>query len=553
MKRLTVNDLTLREKIGQTGCFNPVVAARLGSERNILDYFKDNPFGTMWTAGHLKLDFVNMAGETEDGKVDKDFDMKLPAFIEAVNRVIRVPFLPAADSTSPFPAFPSIQSPTGFGASRDPALLFEEGACIGREMALTGAKYSWCPVADNASPFNSVMINRCYSCDVELAGKMVAAFVKGMQSEGVAATLKHFPGAGKDEYRDPHFSDQTIAEEKETWYARQGRIFKDGVDAGAMSVMTSHGSFPAIDDEKIGGRYVPASMSKKIVTDLLKGEMGFTGVVITDAVDMRALNSVFPTKAQMYAKILNAGVDIILGPMDNDYIDIVERCVKDGIIPEERIDDACERVLAMKEKLGLFENPVPVVSEEKRRAAIEKTREFARRAAPKTITWCSKADTGFLPVKKENVKRVQIIYLAYRAVPNAATETLKDEFEKHGALVDVTDHIDSGLHMKTMADSHDLIVYALCVGAHNPFGFASFFGEKCLNFLYALLYGKEKSVGLSLGSPFTWHMWFPACENFLNVYSDAEEPVRAAVRGLYGECELTGTHPFDPNPLAPRQ
>lgn len=123
-----------------------------------------------------------------------------------------------------------------------------------------------------------------------------------------------------------------------------------------MSIMTSHMAFPACDPTKINGKYVPASASHKMIMELLKGEMGFKGVVVTDAVKMLGLCTMFGTLEDVYVAALKAGNDTILG-VNANYIDVIEAAVNKGEISEERINDACQRVLDMKEKLGLFDEP----------------------------------------------------------------------------------------------------------------------------------------------------------------------------------------------------
>lgn len=560
MKRIRVTDLTLREKIGQTACLR-ATAIKMTESADVFDYFRKNPFGSMWTSGFAKMDFVNMAGEWKDhNEIDYDVDKNVRAFINSVNDVVKVPVLSAADAEYGVRRiFPYLSdTPTGpaIAATKDPEIAFRLGQHIGKEMRLAKTRWAWCDVADNASPFNAVMATRCFSSDVELSCGMVAEYAKGFQSAGVAATLKHFPGADRDEYRDSHFSDQAIGQTMEEWWERQGRIFEAGIRAGAYSVMLSHCSFPAADSEKINGKNTPAPMSYKIVTELLKGKMGFDGVVITDAVAMRAVTGIYPTRKEMYVKMYNAGVDVILGPTEHDYIDMIENAVLEGLIPESRIDDACERVLAMKEKLGLFdesEEEKKPVDDRVRADVVRQTQEYVREIAPRAITWvCRDKNMHLIPLSAPKIKNVQIFYLGYSEAAYRDLAVVKEEFEKRGASVTLSDRLDNGRVLYDAAQNNDLILYFLHLAGHSPFGGLSFYGEKALSFLNVLLYGREKSVGISIGSQFIYHAWMPSADNFINTYCSQPEMLRALVAGLYGECEFTGGFPYDPNPLAKR-
>lgn len=560
MKRIQVSELTLREKIGQTACLR-ATAVKTTDGAGVLEYFKANPFGSIWSSGFAKMDFVNMSGEWKDNSnIDYDVDKNVRKFVTDVNEVLKVPLLSAADAEFGvkriFPYFSDTPTHPAIAATGDPKIAFELGKHIGEEMRLAKTRWAWCDVADNASPFNSVMATRCFSSDVELSKKMVTEYAKGFQASGVAATLKHFPGADRDDYRDSHFSDQAIYQTVEQWWERQGCVFKAGIDAGAYSVMLSHCSFPAVDAEKINGKDIPTPMSYKIVTQLLKNKMGFDGVVITDAVAMRAVTGIYPTRKEMYVKMYNAGVDVILGPTEHNYIDIIESAVNEGLIPESRIDDACERVLAMKEKLGLFED-LPEENEPVddciRKNTVSSTQKFISEIASKAITWVARdKEKNLIPLNSERIKNVHIFYFGYSEAARNDLDIVKSEFEKRGVKVTFSEQIENGRVLYDIAKSNDLILYFLHLAGHNPFGSLSYYGDKALSFLNVLLYGREKSIGISIGSQFIYHAWMSSADNFINMYCSQAEMLKTLVAGLYGECEFNGGFPYNPNPLVPR-
>lgn len=555
MKKPLLKDLSLREKIGQTVAMHPVIMKKV---TDIDAFFKAYPYGNMWTAGHVKLDFVNLAEEVAAADdIDYDIDIKIRLFSEQVSRVLKAPFVPAMDAERgcgrTFPFFSDTPSNNGIAATNDTMAAYEIAKCIAHEMKLSGVRWDWGPVCDNPSPFCAVSLTRGFSSNVDFTIDMVKEYVRGVQSENVAACLKHFPGADKNEYRDTHFAESVINDGYDVWWERQGRIFQAGIDAGVYSIMIQHSAFPACDDTQVDGRYLPATLSPKIITGLLKEKMGFQGVVITDAVEMRALTSMFTTREDFFATLYNAGNDVILGPTDEDFFEVVENAVRNGKIPESRIDDACQRVLDMKEKLGLFDcDLVYPVTQKDRENAKAHTAEIVTKYAPKSLTWMARKN-NLVPIQKENVKKVMLVYIGYSTDVLKNLSVVRDEFEKRGADVDICEGIRSEAHMQEIADNYDLICYFNHIAPHTPYGGASFFQEKATQFLHVLMYGGEKSICVATGSPFVYYDWFSAsAKNYINAYTSDAATLETLVKGFYGEVEFTGQCPYDPNPLAPR-
>ncbi len=155
-----------------------------------------------------------------------------------------------------------------------------------------------------------------------------------------------------------------------------GEVFQEMIDGGVWSIMPGHQGFPAVDDRKVQNYYMPATLSDKILTGLLKEKMGFKGVVVTDAIEMAALKTAYPDKEDLFVALLNAGNDILLNVKRLDYIDIIEKAVADGRVSMERIDDAVRRVYEMKVKMGLWDDTEEVVMTEEIR---EEIRAFNRK------------------------------------------------------------------------------------------------------------------------------------------------------------------------------
>ncbi len=221
-------------------------------------------------------------------------------------------------------------------------------ATIAADMAALGLNADMAPVADVwSNPANTVIGDRAYSDDFDQAAELVAAAVEGFHQGGVAATLKHFPGHG-DTSADSHYG--AVYVYKTLQQLREGELipFQAGIDAGADMVMVGHLILPELDDQ-------PAPFSRVIVEDLLREEMGFDGVVITDGLQMQAMTDYY-TSAQIAVKAVGAGVDLLLCPLDyRAAADALVAAVEDGTLPRERLEESVMRVLCLKLERGMVE------------------------------------------------------------------------------------------------------------------------------------------------------------------------------------------------------
>lgn len=228
------------------------------------------------------------------------------------------------------------------GGTGDPSAARQVGETIGRQMAALGFNVDLAPVADvNTNPRNPVIGDRAFGSGPGLVAAMVAAEVEGLQ-ESVSATLKHFPGHG-DTDSDSHTGLATVAHDMERLRAVELVPFAAGIDAGAHLVLTAHVSAPAIDPSG-----APATMSRMLLTDVLRGELGFEGIIITDALDMAAISEHYSVD-EIITGCIDAGADILLVPRDfHAAYDAFVTLVKSGRISEERVDESLRRILALK-------------------------------------------------------------------------------------------------------------------------------------------------------------------------------------------------------------
>lgn len=231
---------------------------------------------------------------------------------------------------------------SAIGAEGDAAKAREAGATIGSYLTELGFNVDFAPVADVASGEDSVLGNRAFGTDPQLVKEMVSNAVGGIEDTGVSACLKHFPGLGSTT-EDTHDGRVEITKSLEEMRASDFVPFQAGIEAGVDFVMVSHATAPALDDNN-----VPSSLSRKVITDTLRGELGFQGVIITDALDMTAITDYYtPEEAAVMA--IEAGADMLLMPEDFEKAyGAVLAAVQEGKITEERIDESLERIYRVK-------------------------------------------------------------------------------------------------------------------------------------------------------------------------------------------------------------
>ncbi|MDK0519590.1 glycoside hydrolase family 3 protein [Streptomyces sp. ML-6] len=238
----------------------------------------------------------------------------------------------------------------GAGGSRSDAR--RAGQIAGAELAAMGINQNYAPDADvNVNPANPVIGVRSFGSDPQSVAAMVAAQVKGYQSSGIASTAKHFPGHG-DTSTDSHTGLPVINHTREQWAELDAPPFRAAIAAGIDSIMTAHIVVPALDPAED-----PATLSHPILTGILREELGYDGVVVTDALDMKGVREKYGDD-RVPVLALKAGVDQLLNPPRLDIAwNAVLAAVKSGELTEARLDESILRILRLKAKLGLFDDP----------------------------------------------------------------------------------------------------------------------------------------------------------------------------------------------------
>ena len=333
------------------------------------------------------------------------------------------------------------------GATNDPEFAYENAKILASEIKALGINTDLAPVIDvNNNPSNPVIGLRSFSSDPEIVGAMGEKYVEGLQSEGIITTCKHFPGHG-DTSVDSHTGlpliNKTYDELKKVELAPYSSV----IDKTDM-IMTAHIQFPKIETgeyvskstgEKIN---IPATLSKTIITDILRKDLGYDGVVITDSMVMSAIKENFGL-VDSATLAINAGVDMILEPLSvqnvNDfyeidqYVAMIEAQIENGVIPMETIDKSVTRILTMKQERGLLDYKPADVDNALKIVGSAENREKALQIAEKAVTLV-KNDGDLLPLDLGENGKAAYFY-PYDNVENTMAFAL-DRLKKDGVVSD---------------------------------------------------------------------------------------------------------------------
>lgn len=421
-----VDDMTLEQKIGQMIMPAFRTWTQNGASRDVTELFPgiEKAIKTYGFGGVI-LFSENCQGTEQTARLV--YDMQTAS----VEGLAGIPMLVGIDQEGGY--IVRLQTGTGtmgnmaLGAINNKDETHSAAGRIASELAALGINTDFAPDLDvNCNPSNPVIGIRSFSSDPKIAAAMGEAYILGMHEENVATAAKHFPGHG-DTATDSHTGLPLINKTYEQLKKTELIPFAAGIDAGTDMIMTAHIVFPQIEKgtytSKSTGKQInlPATLSKTIVTDILRGDMGYDGVVTTDAMNMGAIADHFSSEDAAVLAI-NAGVDMLLMPVYvtkeadisafGDYIAMIAKAVKNGKIREERIDEAARRIIALKLKRHIF-TPDELTADERVLLAKKNVGSLAHHeaelaAAEKAITVLK--NDGALPLKASGGKTPLFLY-----------------------------------------------------------------------------------------------------------------------------------------------
>ena len=453
--------------------------------------------------------------------------------------------------------------PMGVAATDDPECAYRLGAVAGKEAQAVGCNWAFSPICDlDMNWRNPIMNVRTFGTDQDRVIHFVKEQLRGLKDYGVAAAVKHFPGDGVDE-RDQHLVCTVNSLSVEEYDKTYGAIWQEVVNAGTLSIMVGHILQPAyskffnpdLKDEDI----LPATLSKEILQGLLRGKLGFNGMIVTDATPMIGFNT--PMKrAEAVPAALAAGCDMILFNKDirEDY-QAVRDAIADGRLTQERVDEACTRILAMKAAMNLHVKKAEgtlVPSEEALAAvACEEHLQWAKDCADESVTLV-KDTQNLLPISPEKYKRVRLYLLEDRIGGGfkdgeGAIGTVKTRLEAEGFEVTLFDYAHPDFYemfeggVADIKSKFDLAIYVACIDT------ASNQSVRRIDWVHLMaadapwFLNEVPAMFISIANPY--HLVdAPMVKTFINAYTPSEAVIEAVIDKIMGRSEFKGVNPVDP-------
>ena len=462
------------------------------------------------------------------------------------NRQAPVPLLVSADiegSRMSFPGGGEFPNPLALAAIDDVATTSAVSRAMAREAQAIGINWSFTPVLDINAKFKSAIVaTRGFGSDVPTIERHALAQLKAFQDNGVAVAVKHWPGEGFDD-RDQHLVTTVNPLSREEWEAKFGRLYRAAIAAGAMSVMTGHIALPSYirtSNPDAGVElYRPASLSRDLNERLLRQELGFNGLIVSDATGMAGLKA-WSTRADYLPELVAAGCDVILfvDNMERDY-GFVAAALQDGRLSWERVDEAITRQLALKAALGLHKGvaAAPAVDH----VAHQRIAEDAARRAPTLV----KDTQALLPLDVEKHKRVLVFSsgIIFPFMPNPLPFALPEMLKAKGFEVTM-----AGRGQWVDPKQFDLIVYlfgeeTLLTRGHIFLDWLRLNGD----FMTAMqrYWTDVPTLMISFGYPYYLYD-APRAPTYINAYSTTETMQRAVVEALLGNVTWNTHSPVDP-------
>lgn len=529
--------LTLREKIAQLVIIpfdgHPFRRAR-----------EESKFIRMVSREHVGgLILVNVA----NGKiVARAEPLESARFINRMQRLAKVPLLVAGDfergvsmrieGTTIFP------HAMAFAASGDPDEARMEGEITAREARALGFQWLFFPDADvNNNPDNPIINIRSYGEDPATVSEFVGAFIKGAHSDPrsrVLATAKHFPGHG-DTATDTHMNLAIITADLPRLESVEWAPFRAAIQSGVDAIMTAHIAVPALDEPDL-----PATLSPKILTGILRDEMGFKGLIVTDALDMGGIAHGF-TVGDAAVRAVEAGADVLLMPSDpKAAIDAVAAAVRSGRITTKRIDESVTRILSAKARVGLAAGRVVDTASIAKLVNTPESNAVAQKIADRSVTLVRNQD-GILPLKADAALST-VFYTMTESPESVEGAAFRNEVRKQlpqarfieaDSTMSASD-VEAALQRGAGAAQYVVAAY-VSVAANR--GTAAMSGE-LPTLVQNLIATRKPVIFLALGNPYLLRN-FPDVAAYVALYSTVPPSEVSAAKALFGKIKIEGKLP----------
>ncbi|MDH3272186.1 MAG: glycoside hydrolase family 3 protein, partial [Gemmatimonadota bacterium] len=540
-----LDEMTLEEKAGQLmmpwvlGDFAPEGS---DSHERVFRFIEDQKVGGVIMSVGTPFE---VAAKLNDLQAHADVPLLVAADLEtgAGFRMRGAIHMPGNIDLGGATDFPSLMA---VGATGREELAYEMGRVTALEARAVGIHVPFAPVLDvNNNPDNPIINVRSFGEDPSSVAKMGIAFIRGVQENGAIATGKHFPGHGDTEV-DSHVALPVIRHDRARMDSVELRPFQEAIDAGMGAIMTAHISVPSLN----GGVREPATLSPLVLTNVLRDEMGFGGIVFTDAMDMSAISRRHDSGAAA-VRALEAGADVILMPasVEGAVKGIVE-AVRSGRLSEARLDASVMRVLQMKEGLGLNENRFVRIESIPETVGIPDHVAVANDIARSSITLL-KNDRDLLPLA--GTRSARVMSVSYRRTSDVLAgryfnRVLRETYPRLTTVeLDRDSNGDIYQGLLRRARQQQLVVVSTYVTAVSYSGTVAI-PEELRDFISELRSIGVPHVVVSFGNPYLVGD-FPGVQAYMLAWNGSEASQRAAADAMLGRIEITGRVPTRIPPL----
>jgi beta-N-acetylhexosaminidase len=485
-----------------------------------------------------------VAGRIRDGSVIPAQPFEMAVFINHMQRMAKTPLLIGSDfergasmrvaETAKFPYM------MAFGAARDLDATRELGSATAEEAHALGVSWVFAPDADvNNNPDNPIINTRSFGEDPQAVASNVSAFIDGAHSDPgnyVLVTAKHFPGHG-DTSEDSHMQLARLDQPKERIESVELVPFRAAIQHGVDAVMTAHLAVPAFEPEQI-----PATLSRNVLTGLLRDEMGFKGLVVTDAMEMKAVTSLYPS-GEAAVRAVEAGADVLLMATDPDAcIRGIEAAIRSGRISRARINQSVLRILAAKRRTGLFRSRFVKLDSIADDLAAKRLDDLAQRVAQRAFTLV-KDDKHLFPLPAVNgaclITMTDDAFSTRGQVLATALQRQVPALQLYQVNSTMTADLLKQIANDT-AQCRETYVAAFVTVAANRGSVALLGGLN--DFMKTLTQGPCPVALISLGNPYLLRD-FPQVSSYAATFSSTTSSELAAAKAILGDIAISGKLP----------
>ena len=532
----TLARMTLREKVGQLmmpfvlGNFAPEGSETHDRIVNVIE--QENVGGVIMSVGSPS----EVAVKLNDLQRHSKYPLLVAADLETgagfrFRGAVHIPTNIALGGATTFPSLMAL------GATGDPRHAYQLGRITALEARAMGVHVPFAPVLDvNNNPDNPIINIRSFGEDPKAVADLGVAFVRGLRDYGAVATGKHFPGHG-DTGTDSRLDLPVINVGRERLDAIEFVPFRAAIAAGMQGIMTAHIAVP-----EISGETIPATVSKQVLTGLLRSDLGFDGIVFTDAMDMAAIDRLFP-RGESAVRAVLAGADVIVMPRDvKQAIDAIVKAIDDGRLTEARLDESVGRLLRLKEDLGLpqeREVPLEMVPQV---VGVPQHMEMAREVAEGSITLI-RNERDLLPLL--GTRRARVMSVSFRNPGDVLSGRYFDGRVRQTYPRLVTRSVDEATNSEayqallSRAGRSDLVV----VSVYSNYAGRVDLPQATVEFVNELARKGVTHVVISFGNPYLISR-FPDARVYLLAWSSAQVSQQAAADALFGDIAITGHSPI---------